>query len=539
MHWIRGVNLGGWLLIERYIVPYQYALTDCHVRGDLCWYNGSLSAPPASDPEYQLCNLEQCQPFIQDTIQGPDYPIDEWHLVTAFDHHSDAKRWLNHHFRNFLTKQDLVDLIESGVTHVRVPLPHWILGDIVEGEPWIAGDRYHYFRRLCDWARELGLQVWPNLHTAPGSQNGFDNSGIENTVYTCGGWGDSNANVARTLDILHHLTQRLADDQLLDVVTGFGLLNEPFADCNDHVYRMFLTDAFRIARDNLGPDVALFVSDKFGAPSFNDGRWWLDADHANTYLDTHFYQVFSASDRSMTTLEHLDLVCHPQDGEKLMESCCWKDPPNNTVPSNGVRRISTEWSAAFDAMPGELLAVVMQGIRDHGVAPDFDRVLSPARQDFLRNFVEAQMVAYEAADSGQADGWFFWTFKTEGGAFAEWDFLRGVADGWMPRLAPSAMASQDLYGHCESIMARTDNRTDLVHPFPWGDEPYWRPNETTSKDETAAETTGTPEENHWHNGHGMPQVWLLFALVLILVSLAVKCLCRTKRVDYERIGETK
>jgi len=48
-----------------------------------------------------------------------------------------------------------------------------------------------------------------------------------------------------------------------------------------------------------------------------------------------------------------------------------------------------------------------------GKALDFDREIPAARKQFLRSFVEAQMVAYEAASVGVSSGWFFWTFKTE------------------------------------------------------------------------------------------------------------------------------
>jgi len=176
--WIRGVNLGGWLVIERYIVPYQYAITDCHLKGDLCWYPGQLSAPPTKDPNYKLCDLKKCKPVLKKNIfNNTDYPVDEWNLADAFDDKAIAERWLNYHFDNFIQRDDLVRIKKAGLTHIRVPLPHWILGNIRENEPWIPGDRWAYFVRLCQWCRELGIEVWPNIHTAPGSQNGFDNSG--------------------------------------------------------------------------------------------------------------------------------------------------------------------------------------------------------------------------------------------------------------------------------------------------------------------------------------------------------------------------
>lgn len=66
------------------------------------------------------------------------------------------------------------------------------------------------------------------------------------------------------------------------------------------------------------------------------------------------------------------------------------------------------------------LDVVMAGIAENGTAAEFDRQIPPKRQAFLRNFVEAQMVSYEAKDEGVSKGWFYWTLKMEGGAFAEW-----------------------------------------------------------------------------------------------------------------------
>ena len=86
----------------------------------------------------------------------------------------------------------------------------------------------------------------------------------------------------------------------------------------------------------------------------------------------------------------------------------------------------------------------MDGIKVDGVAEDFYRVLGAPREDFLRNFVEAQMMNPEG---GQGSGWFFWNFKTEGGAFAEWDFLRGLRDGWIPKLPAPDVDSSDVYDH--------------------------------------------------------------------------------------------
>ena len=41
-----------------------------------------------------------------------------------------------------------------------------------------ADDGIEYLDKAFDWAEETGLQILIDLHTAPDSQNGFDNGGI-------------------------------------------------------------------------------------------------------------------------------------------------------------------------------------------------------------------------------------------------------------------------------------------------------------------------------------------------------------------------
>lgn len=526
--WIRGVNLGGWLLLERYITPYHFAITSCHLNGDFCFYPGALSAPSISSNDYKECNHQHCTPVIsQNLFDTEDYPVDEWHLASAFEDPHIAEQWLNFHFDNFIKKEDLHHLKEAGITHVRVPLPHWILGDIQPGEPWIAGDRWKYFRRMVGWAREIGLEVWPNLHTAPGSQNGFDNSGKQHPVYTCGGWSDDPKHMPQTLVIINQITQRIVDDGLDDVVTGFGLLNEPFVDCNYTQYRSFLDQGLEIVRTNMGDDVGVFVADMFSSPRFADGTWWLG--ETNTYLDSHFYSVFSSEVRAKSPKEHIWLVCHPDSEQNDITSCCYEDPKEKTIPSTGVQRISTEWSAAFDAMPGDLLRQVMDGIRANGVAPSFYRQLSEPRKEFLRNFVEAQMITYEAENSPMTQGWFFWTVKTEGGAYAEWDYLRGLSEGWIPVVPKPTVSSESVFGTCDEILDRTTNETDIVHPFPWGDEEYW------------LQYSKLPDvEPHHTIRHWLGSVHLFLLAVLASVLVAFSALRRRSRNtkgEYSAVGD--
>lgn len=83
----------------------------------------------------------------------------------------------------------------------------------------------------------------------------------------------------------------------------------------------------------------------------------------------------------------------------------------------------------------------------------------------LRNYVEAQMVVYEGKGNGETSGWFYWNFAMQGGVFAEWDYLRGVDEGWIPKVVP-LLTSEERFGSCESIILRTKDDYSVIHEFP-------------------------------------------------------------------------
>ena len=286
--WVRGVNIGGWLVMERFITPYSFAITTCHLQGDFCFYPGQIDAPPLQALDYQTCDLYHCKPvqFISATGEM-DYPVDMYTLLDAFHDKIIAKRWMEYHWNYFVTKKDIQTLSEAGVTHVRVPVPHWIRGDIRPGEPWVDGG-WLYFVRLVSWCRQYNIQVWPDIHTAPGSQNGFDNSGQLLSNPTCQNWGNNQENIDRTLKAVKDISEAIVNDGLSDVVTGFGTLNEPFVDCKDSVIRDYNEKALVILRQVMGPKVNIYVGDIFNSTRFADG-WWTDPKYENTFLDSHYY----------------------------------------------------------------------------------------------------------------------------------------------------------------------------------------------------------------------------------------------------------
>lgn len=580
--WIRGVNLGGWLVLERYITPYQFAITSCHIQGDLCWYEGQLSAPPTDHPDYKLCpainaipktnntettiEREPCEPILSTSVFDElDYPIDEWTLAQAFTDRSIGEKWLNFHFDNFISRSDLVALRNAGLSHLRVPLPHWILQQRqdprsassnhtdwdVDEDVWIAGDRWKYFVRMCGWARELGLEVWPDIHTAPGSQNGFDNSGVQKVEHSCQPWSSNPAHVERSLRSIRDVVRGVVEEGLSDVVTGFGLLNEPFLDCDFDVYKKFMEDGLDIVRDGLGKETAVFVHDQFSASKYNDGSWWLPQQgsnleseglqhqrYQNTYLDSHYYQVFAEQFRALSPRQHIAFTCQGETHNDGAASCCYSDPPHNRQPSlsqgKGVQRLVSEWSCATDTLVVDMLRLVMKAIRRNGTAAFSDRIISPERMAFLNNFAQAQMVVYETANVGVSGGWFYWTAKMEGGAFAEWDFLRGIREGWIPKLPSKQNSSQAVFGTCQEIIFRTDDDMDIIHEYPPREEdpPAWQ----LDDDVVISHGESLLENGPWHAIARIHFHWIAVVIVACSALVALRlCIKRGKRHSYEKI----
>jgi len=132
-----------------------------------------------------------------------------------------------------------------------------------------------------------------------------------------------------------------------------------------------------------------------------------------------------------------------------------------------MQRLFGEWSVSYDTLVVLKLYDITKGIAETGIAPEFNRTIPPDRQRFLIDFAQAQMIAYEAAELGTSVGWFYWTFKMEGGVFAEWDFLRGIREGWLPTFPTTNITSEEAFQTtCHNLIFRTDDNMSIVSEYP-------------------------------------------------------------------------
>ena len=253
---INGVNLGGWLVLERWMTPGLFRASG---EEDEIWLHRS------TDP-------------------------------------AELERLLRRHRDTYITEDDFHAISAHGLNLVRIPVPFFIFGD-VPGHPGCV----EYLDRAFDWAERAGLKVLIDLHTVPGSQNGFDNGGLTGVVR----WHTTPRQVAFALDVLERLARRYRGRSVL---YGIEVLNEPVdwftyrtspsssrakdpreARGSGHIPMRFLKRFYRAAyrrlRPVLGDGPVIVFHDGFRLNRWRD--WFVREGMRGVVIDTHAYLVMS------------------------------------------------------------------------------------------------------------------------------------------------------------------------------------------------------------------------------------------------------
>ncbi|KAH8596733.1 glycoside hydrolase family 5 protein [Bisporella sp. PMI_857] len=373
---VRGLNIGGWLVLEPWITPSIFRSVD------------------------QSLGI-----------------VDELTLTQKLGSQA-ALEILRPHWDSWVRWEDFKKIADAGFNTVRIPIGYWAYS-LDSGEPYTQGAA-PYLDAAIDWARSTGLKIWIDLHGAPKSQNGFDNSGHRTTSPA---WqqGDS---VAQTLAVLQTITQKYAKPEYQDVVVAIELLNEPLGPAlNLDVLKQFTRDSYGQVR--AVSDTPVVFSDAFNTPSsWNNFLGGSDTDAYNAIIDHHEYQVFTNDLVAMSPAQHIQQV-------------------STNAPSYGGSDkwvVVGEWTAAMtDCAPA--LNGYGIGARYDGTYPGSSVVGSCAGKSDIttwdeqfksdtRAYIQAQIAAFE-----QQAGWIFWNFKTEGAH--EWDAFKLLDNGIFPALYSS------------------------------------------------------------------------------------------------------
>ncbi|KAF2127961.1 glycoside hydrolase family 5 protein [Dothidotthia symphoricarpi CBS 119687] len=375
---MRGVNIGGWLVLEPWITPSIF----------------------------DSVNQNRPQKDI----------VDEYTLCDKLGH-DQALAILRNHWNTWTTWADFNKIKQSGFNVVRIPVGFWAYDTF--GTPYVQGAR-DYIDAAVDWSRGLGLKIIIDLHSAPGSQNGYDNSGQRLDRPT---WQSGNT-VQQTLQVLQTISQKYAQTRYQDVIIGIELLNEPalYSDAlREDVLRQFYRDGYGQVR--AVSDTPVIMSDAFKAPNTWNGFLTPSDNNAqNVVLDHHEYQVFDNGLLRLSPLQHQQHVC-------------------STAESyNGADKWTFvgEWSGAMTDC-AKYLNGYGRGARYDGSFAGSSFVGSCSWQNDVnqwsadyktqsRKYIEAQIAAYES----KTQGWTFWNFKTEGAA--EWDAFKLIDAGVFPAI---------------------------------------------------------------------------------------------------------
>ncbi len=249
---IKGVNFGNWLVLEKWMEPEMFAGVDAE---DEVWLNRLM------EPEERNERMKQ-------------------------------------HRDTYITEEDFEYVAERGVNLVRIPVPYFVFGD----RPPFLGC-IEYLDRAFDWAERYGVQILIDLHTVPGSQNGYDNGGLTGVCK----WCRNPEEVEFALTVLERLAGRYAARPGL---FGIQVLNEPIsfpvwvsspsfraaADKEEakgswyvpmSFLKPFYTQAYRRLRAILPEEKTIVFHDGFRLTHWN--RFFDQQKMKNVMLDTHIY----------------------------------------------------------------------------------------------------------------------------------------------------------------------------------------------------------------------------------------------------------
>eukprot|EP00928_Gymnodinium_smaydae_P023109 TRINITY_DN19194_c0_g1_i1.p1 TRINITY_DN19194_c0_g1~~TRINITY_DN19194_c0_g1_i1.p1 ORF type:complete len:642 (+),score=75.47 TRINITY_DN19194_c0_g1_i1:58-1983(+) len=262
----RGVNLGGWLLLE----------------------------PGPSGPLFPKYKKE-CKKQLNC----------EWSLMLELRKRNELQA-LARHRETFYKRKDFEAIREAGLNAVRLPFGYWVVLGPGAGEPYV-GPAIEYIDRAVAWAEELGLQILLDLHGAPGGESGDPPCGHQMSPE--GSWKWRQWRFDESLDALKILAERYRNRE---AVTGIAVCNEPSSAVPARKLCEFYDLAVRTIReagmreDKVAVTLPCFKRD---LPEF--AEVWKAVSHGkhnNICFDLHHYYCFGSKADARTLAQQLRLV---------------------------------------------------------------------------------------------------------------------------------------------------------------------------------------------------------------------------------------
>jgi glucan 1,3-beta-glucosidase len=416
---IRGVNIGGWLSIEPFITPSLFS-------------------------RYPIT----------------DGIVDEYTLSQKLG--SSAASTIEEHYATFIQEEDFAQMAAAGLDHVRIPYSYWAV-TTYSGDPYVEKISWRYLLRSIEYCRKYGLRVNLDLHGLPGSQNGENHSGRQGAVRWLNGT-DGDLNAQRSLDIHDQLSQFFAQSRYKNIVTMYGLVNEPpLLSLDVATVLNWTIKATELVQKN-GIKAKIVMGDGF----LNLDKWqyMMKTDvPSNMLLDTHQYTIFNTNEIDLTHTAKINLTCSswlsmlekvnsttngyvysfPIKRHHQLTKNSWGPTINGefsqsdtdcAVYLNNVGA-GTRWTGNIGSTSDPRCPTAVSNSDETTTTTqscscnDANAAASSYSDDykkFLQTYAEAQMYAFE-----KMMGWFYWTWQTE--SAPQWSYKQAWQGGFMPKLA--------------------------------------------------------------------------------------------------------
>ncbi|EXJ87319.1 hypothetical protein A1O3_04278 [Capronia epimyces CBS 606.96] len=370
---VRGVNIGGWLVLEPWITPSIFEQ-----------FGNSVV------DEYTLCQQA-----------------------------SNAEEILRSHWDSWVSIGDFQKIASNGFNLVRIPIGYWAFQKY-EQDPYIQGAE-DYLDAAISWARQTGLKVWIDLHGAPLSQNGYDNSGQRTSTP---GWTTRDS-IDATLGVISQISQKYGTSDYADVVAGIELLNEPYMaglSGGRSATQGYYQSGFDIVRGS--GQTPVIIHDGFSDPSEWNG-FLTGQGTSGAIIDHHEYQAFTNEFVAMSPQEHVDYVYSnankwAQGFDKFVICGEWSAAMTDCAPALNGWGVGARYDGSY-SKPYDSSTYV-------GSCTNINSIdqWSSDQRSATTNYINAQINVFES----KVQGWIFWNFKTENAP--EWDLFRLIDNGIWP-----------------------------------------------------------------------------------------------------------
>lgn len=384
---IKGVNLGNWLVLEKWMSPALFEGTTAE---------------------------------------------DEYYLPTQLSPEVYEAR-IKIHRSEYITERDFVTIKRMGMDSVRIPVPYFIFGD---RKPFIGC--IEELDKAFNWAEKYGLTILIDLHTVPLSQNGFDNGGISGVCK----WAQNPDEVEFALSVLERLVKRYGNRKGL---FGIQPLNEPItenmwetmdvqnryapvdpelakgsAPITMKFLRQFYLDAYDRISAYMPKDKYIVIHDGFELMAWKD--FMQEEKYSNVILDTHQYLMVAEARGCSQTIEgylkYIKEELEPQitEMEKYFPVIC------------GEWCLFNSLACGCDTKGGQSVLNGVEGSQQESLSPE-------EKKEIYETLAKAQLQLWE-----KGSGYFYWSYKlltdtvnTPGWiGWDSWDLGRCCDFGWFP-----------------------------------------------------------------------------------------------------------